>query len=74
MTNPTVRKYKIDGMHCVSCAMLIEGELEDAKVGDEAICKYATSELTVKSQNEISDTKIIETIDKLGYKATPIKC
>ena len=67
------KKYRVDGMHCVSCAMLIESELEDAKLGEEAICKYAVSELTIKSQKEIDDTEVDAVLHKLGYKATPIK-
>jgi copper chaperone CopZ len=71
MTDLNIRKYKVDGMHCVSCSMLIEGELEDAKVVDEAECKYATSELIVKSGKEIDDTKIRGLVEKLGYKISP---
>lgn len=73
ITKKYVNKFKVGGMHCVSCAMLIEGELEDSKIVDEAACKYATSELTVKSQKEIDDTKIIQAVEKLGYKAMLIK-
>jgi len=53
--------------------MLIEGELEDSKIVDEATCKYATSELTVKSQKEIDDNKISQAVEKLGYKVTLIE-
>ena len=60
-------------MHCVSCAMLIEGELGDSKLVDEATCNYATSELTVKSQKEINDSEINMVIEKLGYKVRPVK-
>ena len=68
MTNIVTKKYKIDGMHCVSCAMIIENELEDKKLVDEAVCDYAKSELTVTSQKEIEDAKVIQTVEKLGYK------
>lgn len=66
------KKYKVDGMHCVSCAMLIESELEDAEVADQATCNYATLELEIESQKEIDDGKICEVVDRLGYKVKPI--
>jgi len=73
MTELNVKKYKIEGMHCVGCAQLIEEELEDTRLAKEALCKYATSELTVKSDEEIEDHEVIETVAKLGYKAELIK-
>jgi len=73
MTDLITKKYKVDGMHCVSCSMLIEGELEDSRIVEEAVCKYATSELIVKSQKEIDDQKINAAVEKLGYKVTPVK-
>lgn len=66
-----IRKYKIDGMHCVSCAMIIENGLEHTKLADEATCQYTNSELTVKSNKEINDAEILKEIKKLGYIATP---
>lgn len=66
-----IKKYKISGMHCVSCATIIENALEKAGLADEAICQYANSELIIKSQKEIDDQKIIEAVEKTGYKAIP---
>jgi copper chaperone CopZ len=74
MTSPLTKKYKVEGMHCVSCAMLIESELEDANLVDEATCVYATSELSVKAHKAIDDTQISAVVEKLGYKATAIPC
>jgi len=71
MKKENVKKYKIDGMHCVSCAMIIENELEDNKIADETECNYAKSELIIKSQKEIDDNKVVQTVEKLGYK---VKC
>ncbi|MBU0650042.1 heavy-metal-associated domain-containing protein [Patescibacteria group bacterium] len=72
MNNLKTKKYKINGMHCVSCAMLIEGELEDSKVVDEACCNYATAELVVKSQKEVNEEKITDILSKLGYRIDAI--
>ena len=72
MKKENVKKYKIGGMHCISCAMLIESELEDSKIAGEAECNYAKSELILKSQKEINDAEVVKSIENLGYKATPV--
>lgn len=62
-------KLKINGMHCGSCAMNIDGELEDMGV-KEAKTSYAKSETEVVFDEEkISPQSIIEVIKKLGYTA-----
>lgn len=67
--NMAKKTYKIDGMHCSSCAMLIEGELED--VGLSAVCSYQKQEVTVDvPDTQDIDTKIIHVIEKAGYKVT----
>ncbi len=71
MTDVIVKKYKVDGMHCVSCAMLIENELEDKGLVDEAVCEYAKSELILRSQKELDTAQVAKTIEKLGYTITP---
>lgn len=59
--------YKISGMHCTSCAMNIEWELEDA--GVKAKCNYAKEELEVEFDgNEVPEEKIKATVEKAGYK------
>jgi copper chaperone CopZ len=72
MTEEFTKKYKIQGMHCVSCAMLIEGALEDANIVDEASCTYASSELTVKARTQIDNTAVSQAVQKLGYSIVPI--
>lgn len=56
--------YKISGMDCVSCAMLIESELEDA--GINAKVSYAKQTLEVKDGTDIKKVSKITT--QLGYK------
>lgn len=59
--------YKISGMHCTSCAMNIEWELEDA--GVKAKCNYAKEELEVEFDgNKASEEKIKAAVEKAGYK------
>ena len=67
----TTKKYKVENMHCVSCAMLIEEELENSHCADTANCNYASAELTLESQNQIDDEKVIDVVSKLGYNIHP---
>jgi len=60
------KTYKITGMHCTSCAMMIEGDLEDA--GVKASCNYAKSTLTVEfDPKKVSEEKIAEIVTQSGY-------
>lgn len=63
MSKPNKKVYKIEGMHCASCAAMIELDLEDA--GIKAKCSYATSSLEVESEHDIK--KVAEVIKKSGY-------
>ena len=54
-------------MHCPSCAMLIEGELEDA--GMKATCSYANQTVEVEVQGEgVDEKRIKEAVAKAGYQ------
>lgn len=65
--------FKISGMHCTSCAMNIDGELEDTKGIKESNTNYAKSQTEVEFDEEkINDKAIIEIIKKAGYQANPI--
>lgn len=60
------KKYKVDGMHCPSCALTIEWELED--VGVKAKCHYAKRELEVEfAPEKISEENIRQVVKKSGY-------
>ena len=60
------KTYKVNGMHCVSCAMLIEGELEDR--GVKASCNYARSEVAVEyDSGKLEEKEIHEAVKALGY-------
>lgn len=58
--------YKIKGMHCASCAMLIEGELEDRKIN--GVCSYAKQTVEVVGTiNDDIDKKVKEAVEGAGY-------
>lgn len=69
----TKQNFKITGMHCTSCAINIDGELEDTQGIKEANTSYAKAitEITFDSDS-ISHQKIIAIIKKVGYTAEVI--
>lgn len=55
--------FKINGMHCVSCAMLIEGELEDR--GLTGKCSFAKGVVEVDGE---PDEKLVKaSVEAAGY-------
>lgn len=65
------KTFKISGMHCTTCSLNIDWELEDTKGVKEAKTSYAAqiTELTF-DDGLISSKKIVEIIKKVGYGAT----
>lgn len=60
------KTFKLKGMHCVSCSMLIEGELED--MGVQAKANYAKQSVEVSfDPKRTNEEAIIRAINKLGY-------
>lgn len=61
---------KIIGMHCVSCAMNIDGDLEDLVKGViSAKTNYAKQECEVEFEGEVKIEQIINQIKETGYQA-----
>jgi copper chaperone CopZ len=59
--------FKIKGMHCESCAKLIEMELKD-KVKNISV-NYETGKAIIEfDNNKISENEIKNIITKAGYK------
>lgn len=62
---------KINGMHCTSCSMNIDGELEDTEGVKEASTNYASQKTEVTFDEEkVAEEKIISVIEGLGYTAS----
>lgn len=71
MSNIVKKKLKIVGMHCTSCAMSIDMDLEDVDGIKSASTSYAKQECEVEFDEEKVATKeIIEQINKTGYEAS----
>jgi copper chaperone CopZ len=60
----TKKVYKVLKMDCASCALLIEGELED--VGIRAKCSYAKECLEIEGEHD--EKKVQEAVKKAGYE------
>ncbi len=58
------KTYKVQNMDCASCALLIEGELEDA--GIMAKCSYAKQCLEI--EGEYDEKKVREVVKQTGYE------
>lgn len=63
-------KLKIIGMHCTSCTMNIDGDLEDIEGIRSAKTSYARQECEVEFEEKSVDVEqIIAQIKKTGYQA-----
>jgi copper chaperone CopZ len=63
----TKKTFKVEGMHCTSCAMVIESDLED--VGVKAACSYAKATLETEfDEKKTGEGAIKKIIQQLGYK------
>ncbi len=61
---------KINGMHCTSCAMNIDGELEETKGVKEVNTHYAKQQTEVEfDTDKVTEKEILEIIKSLGYSA-----
>ena len=62
----TKKIYKIEGMHCASCALVIESDLEDA--GVRAVCSYAKQTLVAEfDEKKVSEKNIADVVKNAGY-------
>lgn len=65
------KKFKIDGMHCTSCALNIDFDLEDLEGVESSKTSYAAQITEIELDSErVDDNLIIKTIKKTGYTAT----
>ena len=63
----TKKTFTIVGMHCTSCALMIESDLEDA--GVKAICSYAKQTLEVEfDEKKIREQAVRDVVVKAGYQ------
>lgn len=60
---------KIQGMHCASCPIMIDGRLEDDVAGvKSAQTSYAKQECVVEyDEAVVQPEKILNALDEIGY-------
>lgn len=67
------KKFKIEGMHCSSCSLSIDMDIEDLEGVKESKTNYAKSETEVEfDKDKITPQMIMELIKKTGYTAIPL--
>lgn len=65
--------FKIVDMHCTSCAISIDGDLEDTGKVKSAKTSYAKGQIEVEFDPEkISEKEILAVIKQTGYTALPL--
>lgn len=65
-------KLKIEGMHCNSCAMNIDFDLEDLDGVKQSKTSYAKAETEIEfDEDRIELEKLLEQIKKTGYQPKP---
>ena len=71
MTDTTVTKLNIAGMHCASCALLIQKSLEDVKGVEFASVNYAAKSAVIKHNSDIDALK--SAVEMSGYQVVATK-
>lgn len=70
MSAPVKRRFEIAGMHCTSCAITIDWEIEDLEGVAEARTSYADARTEVVfDPDRVSETAILEAIGRAGFTA-----
>lgn len=65
----TTITLKLSGLHCSSCSLNIDAELEDLPGVISTSTSYAKQESTITyDPNLVSPTQFTATIESLGYK------
>lgn len=67
------KRFKITDMHCTSCAILIDGDLEDLDGVVSAKTNYTKGETEIEfDPDKMTVESLMEVIKKTGYRAEPI--
>lgn len=64
------KKFRVQGMHCVGCAMTVDGALEDLAGVKSASTSYAKQVVeVVYDEKKVSEQALIEAVRQAGYTA-----
>ncbi|MBI2268627.1 MAG: heavy-metal-associated domain-containing protein [Candidatus Blackburnbacteria bacterium] len=68
MTTIVKKRFKVDGLNCTACAILIDGELENTEGVKCASTNYAKAECEVEfDETKVEEKDIKKIIESLGY-------
>ncbi len=71
MSNIIKKQLKIDGMHCSSCAMSIDFDLEDLDGVHAVKTNYARAQTEIEfDETKIDLSTILKQIQKSGYRVS----
>lgn len=63
------REFKVMGMHCVSCAMTLEGALEDLAGVLSADASYAKAKVSIEyDEHQVDEQALAQAADSVGYQ------
>ena len=67
------RRYRITGMHCASCGLLVDDTLEDIPgiASSSTDARSGVAVIDVEPGSVIGDAAVVAAITSLGYVATP---
>lgn len=64
----TKKKFQIQGMHCVGCAMTVDGAVEDLPGVKSATTHYARQVAEVEyDEEQVTEAQIADAIQAAGY-------
>lgn len=67
------KKLKIEGMHCSSCALTIDMDLEDLEGVKQSKTSYAAQVTEVEFESDkVKEEDLIEVIKKAGYTVVDV--
>lgn len=64
------KRFQINGMHCVGCAMTVDGAVEDLPGVKAATTNYARQVADVEfDEQRVTESQILDAILAAGYSA-----
>ena len=66
----TKKRFQVQGMHCVGCAMTVDSALEDLPGVKSASANYARQIVDVEyDEARLTEAQIVAAVEQAGYKA-----
>ncbi len=67
------KKFRVDGMHCLNCAMRVESIEDDLPGIKQASASYHKGQIYIKyDETQVNEAQIETAVKELGYQLIPI--